>query len=375
MMAINFTKAIELQVVRKLKSHAKVGYQDHPRGDKYCSNCTMFVDGNPPACTHVAPPIASHGYCDDHEPVDLNAKVRAAFGKAFNPDQPRDDHGKWEGGNADHPDWMHGEEGGHLASAMQDVSSGMHDSADKVEEARQALEDASGEASDHSEEEPDSGSKEYAAWEKQNNANLENVANKTMELHQAVSDHMTASMGVLGQLSDRINVHARENGVRAKKIGKNMTVGDVHATTALGNQSPNKRKAKDFLTTIGEVKGGARVVAVSAMDFGKALEKIKVDAAVDFMGALVKTIGTFEFRFAPKQYLMDFSKGRTVNVLFMRHGPTRFNNQTDMSKDRVHRGRREGRREAQGRGDRLHRELGPRARHPDVQARRQGGGD
>src|SRR5258708_7402981 len=141
-MSINFTKAIELQTVRKLKSHAKVGYQDHPRGDKYCSNCTMFVAGNPPACTHVAPPIAAQGYCDDHEPVDPNQRAKdllagisrdaivpvdnkslidanapkmvaksfadvmkdelhqRVFGKAFNPDEPRDERGMWtsEGG-------------------------------------------------------------------------------------------------------------------------------------------------------------------------------------------------------------------------------------------------------------------------------------
>src|SRR5258706_5002675 len=98
MMAINFTKAIELQVVRKLKSHAKVGYQDHPNGDKRCSGCSMFVEGNPPACTHVAPPIASHGYCDDYEPLDPNARARAALGKAGSDDEPRDEHGRWTSG-------------------------------------------------------------------------------------------------------------------------------------------------------------------------------------------------------------------------------------------------------------------------------------
>jgi hypothetical protein len=37
------------------------------------------------------------------------------------------------------------------------------------------------------------------------------------------------------------------------------TAGEVHATTALGNQ---RRKARDFLTTIGEIKGGAKVVEI-----------------------------------------------------------------------------------------------------------------
>src|SRR5258706_776581 len=100
MMAINFTKAIELQVVRKLKSHAKVGYQDHPNGDKRCSGCSMFVDGNPPACTHVAPPIQSHGYCDDYVPLDPNARARAALGKSGPEDEARDERGRWTSGSA-----------------------------------------------------------------------------------------------------------------------------------------------------------------------------------------------------------------------------------------------------------------------------------
>src|SRR5258706_2727338 len=40
-------------------------------------------------------------------------------------------------------------------------------------------------------------------------------------------------------------------------------------------------------------------------------------------------------RIAPNFIAYWSLEKRTVNVLFMRHGPTRFNNQTDMSKDRV----------------------------------------
>src|SRR5258706_890003 len=204
--------------------------------------------------------------------IDLHELHQRVFGKVFNQNEPRDEKGRWTAGDSpSHPDWMHGEEGSHLASAMEDVPKGINESADHIEEARQALEDSSATGSDHSEEEPDSGTKEYAAWEKQNNVNLNDVADKTMALHQAIVDHMDATAGVLSQLRGRIAIHASENGIR---MGKSMTVGDVHATTALGNQPTNKRKAKDFLTTIVEVKG-ARVVAMPAMDFGKALRMIK----------------------------------------------------------------------------------------------------
>src|SRR5258705_3433094 len=209
----------------------------------------MFVEVNPPACIHVAPPIQSHGYCDDYEPLDPNARARVAigkgksfvevmkdgppdaardsrgrwstgsgasggttrqsgrvsdnlltrttsryldaelrreerqaaredkqmkdaqqkvddlqrqlsehsqdksedlywgihrmyqqavadlhtlheeiFGKAYNPDEPRDEHGRWTAGDSPgHPDWMHGEEGQHLANAMEDVPKGINE--------------------------------------------------------------------------------------------------------------------------------------------------------------------------------------------------------------------------------------------------------
>src|SRR5258706_4222750 len=407
-MAINFTKAIELEVVRKLKSHAKVGYQDHPNGDKRCSASSMLLEATPPACTHVAPPIASHGYCDDYEPLDPNARARAAIGKAKSfaevlkdgpPDESRDNQGKWTTGSgvgqgttrqsgrtggriagrrgqsvstyldaelrreerqqardekqmADaqqkvndlqrqlsehsqdksedlywgihrmyqqavtdlhelhqqifgkafskafdpgeprdekgrctagdspgHPDQLNAEDSSKLAAAMEDVPQGMHDSVDHIEEARQALQDATDNADDvASEEEPildehGANSKEYAAWEKQLEVAQRDSADKAMALHKAIEDHMDATTGVLGQVRARLSTHVEEYGGR---VGKSMTVGDVHAATALGNQSPNKRKAKDFLTTIGEING-ARVMAIPAMNFGKALEKIKAD--------------------------------------------------------------------------------------------------
>ncbi len=444
MMAINFTKAIELQVVRKLKSHAKVGYQDHPNGDKRCSGCSMFVDGNPPACTHVAPPIASHGYCDDYEPLDPNARARAAIGKAKSfaevlkdgpPDEARDNQGKWTTGSGagQGTTRQSGRTGGRIAGRrgqsvstyldaelrreerqqardekqMKDaqqkvddlqrqlsehsqdksedlywgvhrmlqqarddlqslqsahkayspdeprdakgmwtsegggISSGtaanIHGAvegndiaghASKVDDAHQTLDQAMTEASyaeevaqehqdNHGEQDPELESAAVAAQK--------TAAEAAVELHQHLSDLHQAT----GDAMARIEQHLSASGIH--RVGKNMTVGDVHATTALGNQPPNKRKAKDFLTTIGEIKG-ARVMAVPAMDFGKALEKIKADAlasaaTIDFVTALGNAV-------LAKVDWDELSK-RTVSVLFMRHGPTRFNNQTDMSKDRV----------------------------------------
>lgn len=55
--------------------------------------------------------------------------------------------------------------------------------------------------------------------------------------------------------------HAPE--IAALIVKEQPGAGDVHATTALGNNG--KRKAKDFLSTIAELKDGAKVVAVPAV--------------------------------------------------------------------------------------------------------------
>lgn len=117
---------------------------------------------------------------------------------------------------------MHGSEGGDIASAMEEVPGQINDSSSSIENARQELEDASNEAKDLADQEDDHevGSKEYAQWEKEYNAVVANVADKTMALHQAVSDHLEATKNVLGQLTSIINEHARSVGVRTKKISK-----------------------------------------------------------------------------------------------------------------------------------------------------------
>src|SRR5712664_518450 len=109
-MTFHFKEAIALQTIRKLKSHAKVGYQDHPNGDKRCSGCSMYrPDINPDSpCTHVAPPVAAHGYCDDYEAIDPNARARAVIGKGKSflevmkdgpDDEARDERGRWSTGS------------------------------------------------------------------------------------------------------------------------------------------------------------------------------------------------------------------------------------------------------------------------------------
>lgn len=75
---------------------------------------------------------------------------------------------------------------------------------------------------------------------------------------------------------------------------------DVHAPTALGNEG--KRRARDFLTVIAEVKGGARVVEVP-----------------DTPAVIGKS-----------------GKSGDANVLhIVRHGATKMNNETDTSQDRI----------------------------------------
>lgn len=149
--------------------------------------------------------------------------------KVFNPDEPRDEIGRWTSGDGgpDHPDFMHGSEGEALAGAMGDVAQGMHDSISAIEDAHSNLEAASSTASDHADEEDDAleqgaeqnpkdpgASAIYLQWDNTNNANLADVADKTMALRNAVADHLQATAGVLSQLDARIQQHANENGKR-----------------------------------------------------------------------------------------------------------------------------------------------------------------
>lgn len=329
-MTINFTKAIELQTIRKLKSHAKVGYQDHANGDKYCGGCSMFVPGNPPACTHVAPPISAQGYCDDFERIDPNARARAAIGKARSfidvlkdgpPDKARNTHVEWTSG---------ADTSGSTTGIDRNIAD-LSPSAEQVRQARdqkqidaaqQRVAELQRQLSAHSQ---DTSEDLYWGIHRSYQLAVEDLYNlrshltqKALDvLHKHLSSLHAEAKADLDQLEQRIT-----------SISKNMTVGDVHATTALGNQ-PAKRKSKDFLTTIGEVKGGARVVAVPAVDFGKALANMHVahrlGSPLPTMTDMISTAGLSA---------AEISK-RTVNVLFMRHGPTKFNNVTDMSKDRV----------------------------------------
>lgn len=86
-----------------------------------------------------------------------------------------------------------------------------------------------------------------------------------------------------------------------RRVGKTQPgVADVHATTALGNQRP-KARARDFLTVIGEIAGGTRVVQLPVQ-------------------AVPASVG---------------KKDGMVEFTFIRHGTTRMNNQDDTSQDRI----------------------------------------
>jgi hypothetical protein len=137
-------------------------------------------------------------------------------------DQPRDDHGRFASSDGDvsHPDVMDSDDGNNLAGAVETVPSEMHDSVDAIASAHEDLVSASSDAEDVAAEEDDileehgPDSKQHADWKKRNSAAMKNVADKTMALHGAVSDHMENTRAVLGHLTDRINGHAAANGVR-----------------------------------------------------------------------------------------------------------------------------------------------------------------
>ncbi len=56
-----------------LQSKSEVGYQDHPDGNKQCSNCSHFVPGSSPTaagtCKVVAGSISPNGYCYAYAPA------------------------------------------------------------------------------------------------------------------------------------------------------------------------------------------------------------------------------------------------------------------------------------------------------------------
>ncbi len=214
--------------ISKAKSHAKVGYQDHPNGDKQCSGCSMFVPGSPPGCTHVAPPIVAQGYCDDYVALDPNERARRALGpladalsvgiddkgkivaksfdetiKAFSPDEPRDEKGMWTSEGGGIPSGS-----GSKISDMSDISSHI----DRVDDARMSLdeantsaetaeEDAQAHVDEHGEEDHNL---ETAAAAAQGMA-----AQAAVDLHQKLSDLHNAT----AEAMDRIEAHLASHGI------------------------------------------------------------------------------------------------------------------------------------------------------------------
>jgi hypothetical protein len=65
------TTAAELKI-----SAAAVGYQDHPNGDKQCSECVHFLP--PSSCKIVEGTISPHGYCRIFAPRQSAAAPRGA---------------------------------------------------------------------------------------------------------------------------------------------------------------------------------------------------------------------------------------------------------------------------------------------------------
>ena len=65
------TTAAELKI-----SAGAVGYQDHPNGDKQCSECVHFLP--PSSCKIVEGTISPHGYCRIFSPRQSAAARRGA---------------------------------------------------------------------------------------------------------------------------------------------------------------------------------------------------------------------------------------------------------------------------------------------------------
>jgi broad specificity phosphatase PhoE len=80
---LTFREAIaDVGEIRK-KSHAKVGYQDHPNGNMQCSSCAMF---SPPSnCSLVDPPIQPSGWCWEYARRNTSDMARQELARKNQP--------------------------------------------------------------------------------------------------------------------------------------------------------------------------------------------------------------------------------------------------------------------------------------------------
>jgi broad specificity phosphatase PhoE len=384
----------------------------------------------------------------------------AEIAKAFDPNEPRDAHGMWSSGAAVHPDKIDYDVGQQWYDSNEEMHNHLTESLDKVYEANSKLWDQSNEAEKHREKGDDiydehgEDSKEYKAWDAQDDAQQRKTADHAMAVRNALADHIKFATDVLSDMDDDLGIDAERYGHRTHvgkaydpdeprdahgewtgggavhaaallhagtdqkafgdafdrlkadksisrdelarvadhyqnapsggthryryankdeayrrisgkfleraqaeskseiidrltgRVGKYLTAGDVHATTALGNETGRKRKAKDFLSTITEVKGGGRIVA---------LPTLQNDGEAEISASIGKSDGKVLPAFVGKKWPM-------VEIMLMRHGTTKFNNQTDMSQDRVRSWNdvpltAEGRESAEKAGKKLKKEL------------------
>lgn len=258
--------------------------------------------------------------------------------KAFNPDEPQDEHGMWSSSAAIHPTYVGGDEGEAIYSTNEDRHSELTKSLDKVYEANSKLFDHASELSDKESDYPeDENSDEHKQWEKERDAQGQKTADALVDVRNALADHIAHAHEVLGEMDDEIQEHANMYGHKAH-VGKNLTVGDVHAATALGNQG-GKTKARDFLTTIAEIKGGGRIVAVpttQAGDMGLVGKNRNGRAILEAMGIDVDNLSDEEIERLTEEAGIDLEKaGGTALVHLIRHGATDMNNHSDDSRDRI----------------------------------------
>lgn len=279
------------------------------------------------------------------------------FGKAFNPDEARDALGRWTSGSGapDHPDFLSYTERDDLLGAQDRLSDHL---ATKVYDAEERLSDKANEQEDISDGEDDAAehgydSAQYKTWESANQTAGEHMADAAMKLRQALASHVDMASKELADFDAKMNRFADPEtgyGVRVKKLA----VGDVHGATALGNGEFPKPKAKDFLTTIAEIKGGGRIVEIHVNDESGAAtggasdgrapaskrgQKPSEHGPRDVFDTSGGALSRWPDHHAQTTTKQPIGKGKdgdgTILAHFMRHGRTKHNNQTDMSQDRV----------------------------------------
>lgn len=318
--------------------------------------------------------LADHAKLVTDKLADLDARIHAVgygerVGKVFNPDQPRDTSGRWTTANSGSTfgkavlSHLNPDQADTLSKTLEKLNEMPSDVSDHKDEMEEHAGDARDSEKDYHENVGPQDFKDLEPGEHFDaerdaiTEHKENIANSAVDARDALEADIRNKIAVLNEYDghlDEFNVanenedpaaHPLEHLWEAKNadVEKNLTAGDVHATTALGNEGDRRRKARSFLSTIADVKGGGRIIDVSGMTAGAAVpvgknaRDILERAGIDVDGLDDEEVDRLLEQMARDNDVDGWlgKAGGTTLVHLIRHGATDMNNHSDDSQDRI----------------------------------------